>query len=175
MAKKRAHRTNPALRGHGGRFQAIRFNAQTALSTLAESALIQTVLTSLAQDFFAVSADVLVSFRGGTLNEGPVQFGMNNGDLTVAEVVECLDAAVTSESDIIARERLKRPVRRIGRIVNLGQASQLWNDGNAKRVQLRFNLANSIEIEGWVRNQSGATLTTGAIVEWQGTIYGYWR
>ncbi len=159
-----------------GRFQAIRFNAQTALSTLADAAVLQTVLTSLAQDFYAVSADVFIGFRGATALEGPITFGFNNGDLSVTEVTETLDATVTSESDIIAKERLRRPVRRIGKVSDMhAGGGEGFNDGKAKRVKLHFNLANSIQIEGWVRNQSGAALTTGAIVEWQGTIYGYWR
>ncbi len=163
-------------RRRNSRFQAIRFNAQTALSTLADATVLQTVLTSLAQDYYAVSADVSVSFRGATALEGPIQFGFNNGDLSVSEVAECLDAAITSESDIIAKERLRRPVRRIGRVNDMhAGGGEGFNDGKMKRVKLGFSLANSIEIEGWVRNQSGAPLTTGAIIEWQGTIYGYWR
>ncbi len=158
------------------RFQAIRFNAQTALSTLADATVLQTVLTSLAQDFYAVSADVTVTFRGATATEGPIQFGFNNGDLSVTEVAEALDAAVTSESDIIAKERVRRPVRRIGQVSDMhAGGGEGFNDGKPKRVKLRFSLANAIQIEGWVRNQSGSALTTGAIVEWQGTIYGHWR
>ncbi len=171
------HKRKTSKRGHGGRFQAIRFNAQTALSTLADAALIQTTLTSLAQEFFAISADISAAFRGATLGEGPIQFGFNHGDLSTAEVQECLDAAITSEGDIVAKERLRRPVRRVGRVaqMNTTQGGGLWNNGNTKRIQLRFNLAANQEVEGWVRNQSGATLTTGAIIEWQGSIYGYWR
>jgi len=171
---KRHYKTNPRKRGHGGRFQAIPFNANTALSTLADGTVLTTVLTALVQDFFAVSADVSVSFRGRTDTEGPLQFGFANSDLSLVEIGEALDASPSSESDIIARERIRRPVRRIGR-VSPALADQSWNDGNPKRVQLRFNLANSLEVNGWVRNQSGANLTTGAIIEWQGTIYGYWR
>ncbi len=173
---KRHYRTNKALRGHGGRFQAIPFNNQQALSTLAEGVVLTTGLTALAQDFFAVSADVQVSFRGATALEGPIGFGFANSDLSVTEIAEALDASPSSESDIIARERARRPVRRIGRVSDMhAGGGEGFNDGNPKRIQLRFNLANSLEVNGWVRNQSGAALTTGAIMEWQGKIYGYWR
>ncbi len=158
-----------------GRFQALPINAQTALTTLADATVIKTVLTQLSQDFFALSADLSVKFRGATPAEGPLTFGVANDDLSVAEIGEALDAVVTSESDIIARERARRPVRRLGFVNDMDELGADWNNGNPKRIKLKFNLANGIEIAGWIRNQSGATLTTGAIIEWQGTIYGYWR
>lgn len=159
------------------RFQAVRFNAQTALGTLADATVLNTAITTLTQDAYLISADVSVSFRGATALDGPIQFGFAHSDLSVTEIAECLDASIPNDSAIIEKERARRPVRRIGRVMEMiaTGGSGMWNGGNEKRVKLGFFVSGDQELVGWVRNQFGAPLTTGAIVEWQGTLYLSWK
>ncbi len=162
-------------KGGGSRFQAIPFNAQTALQALSDTDIVTTNLTALAQDAYLHSMDVSISLRDGTAGEGPLTFGIASDSLTDDQVEEALDTSVTSESDVVSKERASRPVRRIGRALDGTGLTTIWNDGRMKRVKIKMMLAVAQNLHGWVRNQSGATLTTGAIVEWQGTIYLNWR
>ena len=156
------------------RFQVIPVQVQIALSTLGSDVVISNNLSSLAQDAYAISADLSWSIRGHTAGEGPITVGLHNSDLSVTEVAEGLDASPTSESDIVARERARRPIRTTGVFAGLLTEEHL-NDGKPIRTPLRFNLAGSLEVAAYARNQSGGALTTGTVVEINGQIYLNWR
>ncbi len=161
-------------RASTARFQVIKFNANLALTTLGSTTVLTQVLSALSQDFYAVSADCRWAIRGLTAGEGPLVVGYANSDLSVTEIAEGLDASPSSESDIIARERTRRPVRSAGTFSGVA-TEEVLNNGKPIRTKLKFNLANSLEVNAWIRNESGAVLTTGAVLEMQGKIYGYWR
>ncbi len=165
---------HPKSRRRSSRFQVIKFNANRALTTLADTVVVSQVLTALSQDFFAIAADCRWAIRGLTAGEGPLNVGYHNSDLSVTEITESLDASPTSESDIIARERTRRPVRSAGTFSG-ATTEEVLNNGKPIRTKLRFNLANSLEVSAFIRNESGAPLSTGAVVEMQGKIYGHWR
>ncbi len=157
-------------------FVAIPFSASVSLSTLADDAIIKIAALGAAfgEDIFVMSADVLAMVRDLTGGETPLEFGVTHSDLSVAEVDEALTAEVTDPDDIIAKERARRPVRRIG-LFNGVSTQQQFNDGNPKRVKIKFSIGNGFNLDFWIKNRSGAILTTGAIVEFSGTLFGRWQ
>ncbi len=172
MANKRRYprrKTSPR-----GRFQAIPINTNLALVTLADTVVLSTAITALSQDAWVHSADLTWGLRGLTAGQGPIRVGLGSGTLTVGQIAEALDASPASESDIIAREQAGRPVRAAGMFNGLNTEETLF-DGRMKRTKLKFAVANSSEVDMWVRNESGAPLTTGAVVEVNGTLYLNWR
>jgi len=52
--------------------------------------------------------------------------------------------------------------------------TQLEMSQDMKRIPLRFQVSEGKTIQFWVKNKSGATLTTGAVQEWIITVYGRW-
>ncbi len=157
-------------------FIAIPFSTAVALLTLADDAiiLIGALGTDFGEDIFIMSADVFAMIRDLTAGETPLEFGLAHSDLTVAEVDENLTAEVADPDDIIAKERARRPVRRIG-LFNAVATQSNWNDGNSKRVKIKFSVGNGFNLNFWVKNKSGGILTTGAVVEFSGTLYGRWQ
>ena len=134
------------------------------------------MIQSLGEDLFCISVDTTLSLRGIAAGEGPLTVGVAHGDLSIAEIVEALDANLTSPDDIIARERSRRPVRRIGIFAaqETGE-SQILNGGIVLRTKLRFSVGNGHDVSFWIRNQSGAALTTGGFLETHGTLFGRWQ
>ncbi len=156
-------------------FQAIPFTDQLPLITLGNDlVLAQAPIAAFAgKSFFGISVDTLWGIRGLTAGEGPITVGWAHGDLSTTEIAEALVAEVNDPSDIIARERARRPVRRAG-IFSAITVDQTLNDGTLIRTPLRFSISIGKTLVFWAMNQSGAALTTGAILEVQGVVYGRW-
>ncbi len=170
MAKHQKRRT----RRPSAQFQVLPVTVEVDLGTLAQNAVLTVDMTSLGvTEYQVVSMDLWWSLEGGSAQNGPIQVGVANGDLSGTEIVEKLDASPISASDIIARERQRRPVRQVGQFQLTAGGSVVLNDGKSIRTKFRTRLAVGIELECWVRNL-GAVLTTGATVHVQGNIYGYW-
>ncbi len=157
-------------------FQALPVNASLALSTLATETALTVALSALADDFYVISADLTWTIRDLTGGEDPIHVGLANGDLSVAEIKEAINAAPTSRSDIVAREHARRPIRRIGSFVS-GSANlfgNYLNDGKPIRTKVKMYLAEGVELNAFAFNASGAALTTGAVMRVYGTLYGRW-
>ncbi len=157
-------------------FIAIPFTAQLALSTLASLTVLDAAVLSATwgEDIFIISVDSYWSLRDLTPGEGPIIVGFAHGDLSVGEIAENLNAEVTDPDDIIARERARRPVRKAGQFTGL-LANEALNDGKKLRTRLKFSVGEGHNLAFWARNDSGATLTTGAILNLSGTLYGRWQ
>ncbi len=168
------HKGKFKYKKQNSRFQALPVNAALSIGTLADQTATTGNLTAITDDFWCQSADLSWSMDDHTAGEGPLMIGVNNGDLTGAEITEALDAAPVSRSDIINRERARRPVRRMGVFSGLSTNEALF-DGKLQRYPLKIYLAESIELEMFVFNNSGAALTTGTVINVYGTIYGEWR
>lgn len=167
-AKRRRRRYNR-------NFVAINVNASDDLGALASSGVKNVTLTSLGvTKLRVVSVDLQWTIDTQTVGEGPIMFGINNGDLTTTEVAEAINSAPSGPSDIIGLERGRRPVRQVGWF-NGQVANESFNDGKIKRTKLNTVLAEGIELEAFFMNESGATLTTGTIVNIIGKVYGYWE
>ncbi len=139
----------------------------------ADTVIKETSPLALTEDYFVISTDVAISWRNGTAGQGPIQIGWANNDLSVTEIAEALDAAPVNRDDVIGIERMRRPVRIIGNIdVSTGDGT--IGDGEKIKTVIRKRIGSSIGQCFWARNRSGATLTTGNIVQLDGMINGRW-
>ncbi len=115
--------------------------------------------------------------RNLTGGEGnPLEYGVAHGDYSDTEVNENLDSNLTGPAfDLIRLEQSRRKVRRGGYLKQRGAlTTQLEMSQDMKRIPLRFQVSEGKTIQFWVKNKSGATLTTGAVQEWIITVYGRW-
>lgn len=120
------------------------------------------------QEHWAISMDVTANIHGLTAGEGPILFGVAHEDYTAAEVEEWLEATASWDiGDKIAQEKAKRKCRIIGTFVS----GQQFNDGKPKRVKLGWRIEDNSTLALWAYNESAATLTTGAIIEFKGPVY----
>ncbi len=157
-------------------FVAIPFSTSVPLLTLADNVLVVASLLASAfgEDIFVISVDASWALRSNTINEGPLEVGYAHGDLSISEVQENLVAELTDPDDIIQRERARRPVRRVGMFS--GQSiDQSLNDGVKLRTKIKFSISDGLFLNFWVKNLNGASLTTGAVVELHGNLYGRWQ
>ncbi len=155
----------------------IKFTTQLALGTLADETVVSVAtVDSLEQDFDIVSTDLTCATRNHTANEGPIDFGLQEQGYSVTEVAEALDASPLSQYGP-ANERSNRKVRLYGTFS--GDATEeAINDGEPIRKKMflkAFGHSTFAAARVWVRNRSGAALTTGTVVEIQGTHWGRWK
>ncbi len=167
-------------RGRKGRkynsaFQVLPVNVSLALATLANNTALVTPMITIDDDFWVQSADLLWSIRTLSPGQVPIHVGIANGDLSVAEIKEALNALPVSRSDIVQREHARRPVRRVGVFGNGALTDDALENGTKIRTTIKMYLAEGTDVNMYAFNQSGASLTTGAIVQVTGVIYGSWR
>lgn len=156
-------------------FVAIPVNIQQALGTLADETVLNWNLLDqlFAEDFYAISAELVFALNGHTAGEGPIEFGLAHGDLTTAEIKECIDADWNDPDNIIAREQARRPVRRCGSYHGLSTV-EVPNNGNPKKYPIKMMIGEDHELKAFVMNHTGGALTTGSIVTITGTVFGRW-
>ncbi len=153
----------------------IPFSSEIALSTLAdETAIFISVLGNLSEDIYLTGAKTQVTVRDLSAGEIPLQLAWAHGDYTLAEVKEALDASPAGPQDKIAIERAKRAVRNFG-VIQVASNLDQFNLGSPKYRRLQFTVEDGEPINFVVMNRSGGALTTGATVEIQGDLFGYWR
>ncbi len=111
--------------------------------------------------------------KNHTAGQGPIYVGICHSDLTVTEVREALQAEMTDPDDIIAKERSRRPVRKLGVFKSIDLDDTI-NDGMPLRKKIRFAVGDGHNLQLWAFNRSGAALTTGSIITALGTLYGRW-
>ncbi len=165
-------------RKSGGRksskFFAYPIEVDVTLSTLGAGVVTSGAMTALGvTKAYCISADVTWSIDGLTEDEGPLRVGLFNGNLSNTEVSEKLDARPTSQSDIIAMERSRRPVRPAGKFAG-NETNEVLNEGKSIRTKLGFIIDEGVELEAYVRNDGSGALTTGAIAHASGTLYMKW-
>jgi len=172
MSKKKYKSQSRANRRN---FVAIPFETALNLSTLANDDVISVAsMATFGEDIYIISVDCLFSVRGLTALEGPLQFGFSHSDLSDTEIKEALEAELTDPDDIIAKERARRPVRRVGQFSGLN-TDDIFNDGRVKRVRIKFSVGDGFTLDAWIKNRSGSALTTGANLGVTGTLYGRWQ
>ena len=165
-------------RGRGrGRFVVVPVFASLALTNLTSNTVITNNLIDNVEDVYWTSADLTLALRGTTSNEGPIGFGVANGDLSVTEISEAIAAAPTGPDDIIQNERARRPVRNFCtfQVSTTTGEDEVVNNGNVKRYRIKMAIGENSSLVTWAQNRSGAQLTTGAEVIISGKLYGYWR
>lgn len=153
-----------------------RINVGNSLSSLADATvLIADLAPTITADAKFTSAKLTWALREHTAGQGPIHFGLSHGDLSAAEVQECLQADTLSPADRVTRERTARPVVQVGTFSGL-ETEDVYNHGMPKFTRIgrwARHLTGQIP-RMWVLNDSGANLTTGSRIEQSGTIYGRW-
>ncbi len=149
------------------------FDVTQALGTGADNAVFTTALQTLTQDFVIYGIRSRVTFSDATPGEGPIEAGWCQSELTGAQIVENRDASPTSQWDVEANERSKRKIRVFGR--SDGSANNSLNNGLDvwKRMFLKIPAGKALA-DMWVINRSGAQLTTGQVVHFEGLVQGRW-
>ncbi len=151
----------------------VRVSNEDALGTLGAGIAVTASMTGAANTPYrckSVTASWVIT--GSTAAEGPVTVGYAHSDYTQTEIKECLEAfASVDQGDKIARERTSRLVRIVGTI-SLGSGANRLNNGMPVKTKLNWliNIGDSVNIFSFNENTSTA-LTTGAIVNHQGTIW----
>jgi len=146
-----------------------------SLSTLANNTVITVdLISSLVEDMYVISVDLAWSVRGLTAGETPLQVGLSHGDYTVGEVLENLDASSLDPDDKIDQEHARRLVRRVGVFQGTGETDLVLADGKEIRTPVKFTVGDGKSFDAWLCNRSGALLTTGAVLQIFGTVYGRW-
>ncbi len=129
--------------------------------------------SQMAEDLYVMSVDSTWAMHDNTSDENPISVGIAHNDLSVTEISEALLAEMTDPSDIIARERSRRPVRRVGTFSG-PELNQVLNDGKNIRTKVKFVIGDGHQLAVYAVNRSNATLTTGTQIELEGVIYGRW-
>ncbi len=176
----KAERSDTSLMAKKGRRRNDNFfvhkdSPQNGLSTLASDAVKLATAPTLSQDVLILSVDTIHAIRDLTPGEGPIEFGVADASLSTTEIAECLDASPAHKNDVPAVEQAARKVRSIG-MFGGELAHEKFNEGRPRRVKLNWRVPASQSFPNfWVRNRSGATLTTGAIVELNNRFYCIWK
>lgn len=160
-------------RSRNKNFTAIPFSTEIALGTLGNDTFLGVEPGNFGEDIWITSVDVYATLRDGTSGEQPLEVVLAHGDYTAGEIVECLDANAFDPNDKIAVEKSRRKVRKIGMFS--GATDERLNDGKKIRVKCGFIVGSGKSIELGAVNRSGASLTTGAVIDFQGTIFGNWK
>ena len=169
-----------AARKGRGRKQPFRYTAipqsiAITLSTLADdTVIVQGTETVLTQDFWVTSVKWFASLRDNTSGQDPIYFGIALAEYTVAEILEALKAAPTSAHDVPAVEHATRYVRNLGIFVQKDTASAATSLRGKAKLNIRVPAGKALP-SFWAWNRSGASLTTGSIIQVEATYFGQWR
>lgn len=167
MARKRRSYKNGAV---------VPVSADIALLTLGDNTVILSGDSpTLTQDMWVNAIDVYGEIRNMTPGEGPIEYGFADSTLTVAEILEHLDAQPTGPQDIPAVEHARRRVRSFG-VIRGNIEDDLVGNGNKRRVKIKWLVPAGQQLPlFWARNRSGAALTTGAIALAKYKVFGNWK
>ncbi len=156
-------------------FVAIRVDKQITLTTLGDATIIAADLFggNLVEDLWVNSVHLLWTIRGHTGGEGPIEVGVAHGDYTTAELQEWATSNQFDPDDLIDKERNRRLVRSSGMFPGLATEEAL-NNGTPLKTVVKFLIGDGKPFNIWALNSSGATLTTGTVVEIHGTVFGRW-
>lgn len=131
---------------------------------------------SFGERFYVTSVKGSWSIRGNTVGEGPILVGFCHGDLSTTEVAEALSASPTDPDDTTAMEQASRPVRRVGKFSSLSIDEVLADGREIKtKIKFRYPIGAGHRLDIWMQNRTGAILTGGAVITFDGLIFGYWR
>ncbi len=174
----------PKRRRRSGRnFTSLRFGGLLALGSLGSNAAVLNGLQDgslLTEDLFVMSVDGTWSLDNYTnvLADGPVTCGYAHSDYSATEVQEALQVNLLGPGTKIEQERLRRLVRVVGTF-NQGVAGgvqfQTLNDGRPIRTKLNWMINDGFTINQFAFNEGSGALTTGALQNVRGRIYGRWK
>ncbi len=176
MAHRRRRRRSNA------NFVALPYRALVALGTLGSVTAITNGLNgnNFTEDFQCISVDGTWTVDNWTnvTADGPLTVGYANSDYSVTEIKEALEVNLLGPANMIERERASRRVRAVGTFSE-GVGGQVrfmqLNNGMPIRTKLNWLISSGKEINLFAFNEGSGALTTGAIVNVNGKMYGRWR
>ncbi len=143
------------------------FDNGITLLTLAMDTGIIAAASDQLQNYKAVSIRGSWALNGLTLGDGPLLFGIADGELTLIEISQYLQDIPTDRRNAPENERVQRAVQVLG---TLGfRMETQW-------VRERIILPTFRENRGftfWCLNV-GQTMTTGAVILINGRMFGRW-
>ncbi len=153
----------------------VRQSVTRALGTLLASDLIgATMVLASDEEYRAISYNGTWTLSGHTAGEGPLHVGVAHGDYSDTEIEEWFESQLAmTRNDMVTREHADRRCRKVGTFSGLG-ATEVLNDGKPIRTKLNWHITEGGIIRLWIYNQSGATLTTGALVQTDGDLFLRW-
>ncbi len=149
------------------------------LGTLANNAYIkQAGAIAISEDFRLIKVELAAEMVGGTGGESPLHVYLTNDELTVAEVAEAITVAgPVDRNDRVAQEQAERAVFLLGSFRVTSNNAHIHGPKAQQAIiekTIRWTFSNP---EGWsigVFNQSGGTLTTGAVMRFVAKYFGVW-
>ncbi len=136
---------------------------------------------NLLEDFRILKSEIVSDIRGASTQADitGILFGICNGNLTAVEIAEALVANPDNPNERIPIERTMRMVRVIGAVDPRGpdantSALITRNGSPVMEFNTRWTFHNP---EGWnffLFNNTGNTMTTGALHNLWATHYGVW-
>ncbi len=153
----------------------IKFQVELPMLTAANNGGVATTsVPALEQSFDVISTHLQLSIRNGTVGEGPIEVGLGANTYTIAEIIEALDASPLQQYGP-EMERSKRSVRSYGAFSG-NTAEETLNDGKPIKRKMFLRLPPGVAAAKlWAVNRSGATLTTGTVIEISGVHWGRWK
>lgn len=155
-----------------------------ALGTIGNDIVMSVDLTgSLGEDLFCISADLNWYVRGLTAGQGdPMTVGVAHSDYSDTEIRECVDGTYTSPDELIEKEQTMRKVRKSAQMMPLDDdndhvilhAVPIF-EGWSMRTRMGWSIGDGKAASAWIWNRSGGALTTGAVLEFDGNLYGRWQ
>ncbi len=154
---------------HKGIYRKVPTHPAKALLTLAALDLIAGAMINASDDNIRLlSVDGQWSVEGLAAGEGPIQFGVADGDYSEAEIEEAIEAAGSINlGDKVAQEQANRFVRSIGII---SAAEPVYNEGKPTKTRLNWTIADGDQLQMWAYNTGAAPLTTGALLRFAGHL-----
>ncbi len=163
-------------RGRSTKFVVLNNDPTITVGTLADATVKrQDSILTLAQDFHCVSMDIDAQMVAHTAGEGASYFGVAQGELTVTEIKEAVEAQPLHEFDIPAIEHAARKVRLVGGFSGEVADEELAKEGTV-RVKLNWRVPSGKNLPVvFLLNRSSEPWTTGTLIKNQLKYYGYWK
>ncbi len=160
----------------GGRarysLRGVRFDSDITLSTLGNVTVLTNGVTGNADGAYRmISIETTWSRKGGTGGEGPITVGYAHSDYSAAEIKEALEVnASISVGSKIENEQANRLVRIVGVFPGLGTDEAL-DDNRPIKTRLNWFIPIGKEVNLFAYNNSGASLTTGTVIDCVGKCW----
>lgn len=134
---------------------------------------------TLAEDFRILKSEVFVGINEDiAVGDGPIYFGVANGELSIAEIAEVMVQTGPSNRNDAARS--EQALRKVEILAVFGPANsnssgagdQKWKGPIVTKPRWTYS-----DPEGWnyfIFNQSGGALVTGNIFRYRAKHYGVW-
>ncbi len=138
------------------------------VGTLASSTGIIGTARVLLQDYVCKMIVGVVAREAAAIDDGPIVFGIMQGNMTLTELEEAIEADIVIQSDIAGEERTKRPYQVLGAVGP--SAETFWIEKAIVRLptfqeDVGFNL--------FIYN-AGDAATTGSLMKFWLQLFGRW-